>query len=306
MGGITHSHRPRAFLSGSLPNVAPSGHRLHLAVRASCLVFATLVSLNFPRPALGIDPDLLLKEADRLAELGNLNRARDLYAEAEALFEQGGDRARMFHARFGRLRRDVEKGPYDSYLQLIAESLADPVVAADPSLQIRGLSVQGLIHMNLDGKAARKDWTTIADLAQKIGDEKWGNRARGQLGLVAGADGDYATALTSLLSAMQKARVLGDLTAEIYFRTFLGNGLVANNRPAQALPMFDEAIALGTKSSDSEYPIMPVIRSLQFMDLVGDATVEEAIERPPDELDRRHALDFLIVGLPQRTEVAAA
>lgn len=98
-------------------------------------------------------------------------------------------------------------------------------MAADPSLQIPGLSVQHLIHLSLDGKAARKDWTTIAALAQTIGDGKRGNRARGQLGLVAGADGGHATALISLVSAIQKARMLGDLTAEIYFRTFLGNRL---------------------------------------------------------------------------------
>jgi CHAT domain-containing protein/tetratricopeptide (TPR) repeat protein len=245
-------------------------------------VFLALSVLLAPPMRAATDPEALLKEADRLAELGNLNRARDLYAEAETLFGQNGDRAKMFHAKFGRLRRDVEKGPYDSYLQLIADSLVDPVVAADPLLQIRGLSVQGLIHMNLDGKAARKDWTTIAELAQKIGDDKWANRARGQLGLVAGSEGDYATALTSLATAIQKARALGDLTAEIYFRTFLGNGLVANNRPEQALPMFDDAIALGTKSVDSGYPIMPVIgkvRGLRAMKKRDEALrlIEESL-----------------------------
>jgi CHAT domain-containing protein/tetratricopeptide (TPR) repeat protein len=238
------------------------------------------------------DPEALLKEADRLAELGNLNRARDLYAEAETLFGQNGDRAKMFHAKFGRLRRDVEKGPYDSYLQLIAESLIDPVVSADPLLQIRGLSVQGLIHMNLDGKAARKDWTTIAELAQKIGDDKWANRARGQLGLVAGAEGDYATALTSLVTAIQKARALGDLTAEIYFRTFLGNGLVANNRPEQALPMFDDAIALGTKSADSGYPIMPVIGKVRALRAMKNR--DEALRLIEESL--RYSREHQILG----------
>jgi hypothetical protein len=90
--------------------------------------------------------------------------------------------------------------------------------------------------------------------------------------------------LTSLVSAIQKARALGDLTAEIYFRTFLGNGLVANNRPAQALPMFDEAIALGTKSPDSGYPIMPVI---------GKVRALRALKKSEDALrlieDRRSA-----------------
>jgi hypothetical protein len=119
---------------------------LFVQLRIAHVLLAFSVLLAPPMRA-ATDPEGLLKEADRLAELGNLNRARDLYAEAEALFEQGGDRAKMFHARFGRLRRDVEKGPYDSYLQLIAESLTDPVVAADPLLQIPGLSVQGLIHM---------------------------------------------------------------------------------------------------------------------------------------------------------------
>lgn len=115
-----HLYRPIATEVPVGLNRALTGEQNPHTNRVSWHVLLAVSVLLTPHLRGATDPEALLKEADRLAELGNLNRARDLYAEAETLFGQNGDRAKMFHAKFGRLRRDVEKGPCDSYLEFLS------------------------------------------------------------------------------------------------------------------------------------------------------------------------------------------
>jgi hypothetical protein len=42
--------------------------------------------------------------------------------------------------------------------------------------------------------------------------------------------------------------------------------------------------------------------ALQFMNFVGDTVIEESVEVSPDELDRRHPLNLLVIRLPKWTE----
>lgn len=189
-----------------------------------------------------------------------------------------GDRRQALYAKFGRLRRDVETGSYDDYLKEITADLASPEVAADPALRLRGLAVRASIHMNLSTNEAQQDWQEIARIAGEIGEARWSNRAAGQLGILAGMQGDYNTALNALLSAIRKAIEQKDTGAEIYFKTFFGNGLVANNRADQALTLFDSALEAGRKSPDAGFQILPLIGKIRALQaLKRDAEVQKLI-----------------------------
>lgn len=216
--------------------------------------------------SLGQDqPEDLLRQANQLADAGNLAAARPLYARAEQDFTQLGDRKQALYAKFGRLRRDVESGSYDAYLREIDADLTTPEVGADPALRLRGLSVRASINMNLSTSEAKRDWQEIGAIAERLGEARWSNRAAGQLGILAGLEGDYATALTALLGAIKKAVEQKDVAAEIYFKTFLGNGLTANNRPDQAISFFDSAIDATKRSPDTGFQVLPVIGKVRAL-----------------------------------------
>jgi CHAT domain-containing protein len=211
------------------------------------------------------DPVTALKQADAYADAGNLDAAGDLYAEAEQGFARAGDMRNMYYARFGRLRKDVQTGSYKANLERLEADLNAPAVKADPALRIRGLALKGQIDMNLNTSDARRDWEQVAQLATQIGDPKWANRASGELGLVAGVEGDYATALPALLKAISTAQALHDVGGEIYFKTFLGNGMVTVDHAEDALSAFQSAINAAKSNAVSGYPILPVIGKVRAL-----------------------------------------
>src|SRR5689334_5811067 len=151
------------------------------------------------------DPDALLSQADHLAEIGNSVRARPLYAEAEQEFRSRGDTKKELYAKFGRLHREVESGSYSAISDELERDLVNPVVRNDPALKIRALSVKGIIDLNLNTAAALDDFSQIKALARSIGDRKWENRASGELGIVAGVNGDVGSAAVALLKAINTA-----------------------------------------------------------------------------------------------------
>jgi hypothetical protein len=170
------------------------------------------------------DPEALLSQADHLAEIGNSVKARPLYAEAEQEFRSRGDTKKELYAKFGRLHREVESGSYSAISEELERDLANPLVQNDPALKIRALSVKGIIDLNLNTAAALDDFTQIQTLARSIGDRKWENRASGELGIVAGVNGDVGTAAVALLKAIGTAGALKDVAGQISFATWLANG----------------------------------------------------------------------------------
>src|ERR1700744_2828339 len=151
------------------------------------------------------DPDALLSQADHLAEIGNSIKARPLYAQAEQEFRSRGDTKKELHAKLGRLHGEVESVSYSAVSEELERDLANPVVQNDPALKIRALSVKGIIDLNLNTAAALDYFTQIQTLARSIGDRKWENRASGELGIVAGVNGDVGAAAVALLKAISTA-----------------------------------------------------------------------------------------------------
>lgn len=223
----------------------------------------------------------LLRDADRYADAANWTSARDLYARAERAFHQSGDTRNELYAKFGRLHRDVEAGSYSSALREVESDLMNPIVERDPALKIRALSLKGTIDLNLNTTAAAADFTEIAQIAKSIGDQKWQNRAAGELGIIAGANGDIGRAGLALLAAINRAAELHDLEAQLTFSIWLANGMTVNKMADRALRVLDKATEAASQNPASGIPIqLQIARIRALMDLpVGpqrDAGMEQA------------------------------
>jgi CHAT domain-containing protein len=233
------------------------------------IVLVTGVTLSAVRGQT--DPTSLLADADRLADQGNWSRAREIYATAEAEFTRAGDHRHALYARFGRLHGDAEAGSYETVRQVVVQDLADNVVQADPELKIRGLALLGTIDLNLDTAAALEDWTNVLTVAKSAGDRKWQNRANGQLGLVAGLNGDIGSAGIALYQAITQAAELGDVAGQVHFATWLANGLATNGMADRAVELLDRITELTRKHGYDQVPLQLSIAKVRAMLLLPDA-----------------------------------
>jgi CHAT domain-containing protein len=218
----------------------------------------------------GADPDALVSQADHFAEVGNSVKARPLYAEAEKEFRSRGDTKKELYAKFGRLHRDVESGSYSTVAEELERDLANPIVRDDPALKIRALSVKGIIDLNLNTAAAQDDFTQIKALATSIGDRKWENRASGELGIVAGVNGDVGAAAVALLKAISTAGALKDVAGQISFSTWLANGMTVHGMADRAIPLLDNALNLVSKESDAGFPVQLYIAKIRALVTMAD------------------------------------
>jgi hypothetical protein len=211
------------------------------------------------------DPRELLNEADNLAESGNWDRARDLYAQAEQEFRARGDVRDELYAKFGRLHRDVESGSYATVLREVEADLKSPVVKSDPVLKIRALALKGIIDLNVDTAGAEDDFSQILAIAKARGDKKWENRAEGELGIVAGINGDLGRAAVALHNAITKAAALHDVDGQVNFSVWLANGMAVNGMADGALHVLDGAAAAVKQSPNAEVPVQLYIARIRAL-----------------------------------------
>jgi CHAT domain-containing protein len=195
------------------------------------------------------------KRAERLAEQGDWYNAGTLYAEAEVAYRKAGDVRNELYAKFGRLRREVEAGSYAAVRAEVVQDLARPIVANDAQLKIRGLALLGSIDLNLNSSAARDDWNQVLEVATASGDAKWQNRARGELGLLAGVNGDISAAGLALFQAIETADKLGDVAGHLQFSIWLAHGMAVNGMPDRALSLIDRATESARRNGYTETPL---------------------------------------------------
>ena len=228
-----------------------------LKIRNLFKLFATPLSIVLALPLLmsAESAQELLARADRLADQGNWSGAAPFYIRAEAEFHKSGDKRNEIYSRFGRLHQTVEAGSYRAVRTETMQMLADPVVQSDPLLRVRGLALLGAIDLNLNSAAALQDWTQMRTIAATIGDQKWENRANGQLGLVAGVGGNMGAAGLALYAAMAQAEKIGDAAGYIYFATWLANGMALNSMAERGLAVLDKADAMARKNGFTETPL---------------------------------------------------
>jgi hypothetical protein len=193
-----------------------------------------------------------------------------LYAQAEQEFRSRGDTKKELYAKFGRLHREVESGSYSARSDELERDLANPVVQNDPALKIRALSVKGIVDLNLNTAAALDDFTQIQTLARSIGDRKWENRASGELGIVAGVNGDVGAAAVALLKAVSTAGALKDVAGQISFTTWLANGMTVHGMADHAVPLLDNALNLVSKEPDAGFPVQLYIAKIRALITMPD------------------------------------
>jgi CHAT domain-containing protein len=223
--------------------------------RRRAWLLSALVSAFSPLCAQAQPASELLAQADRFADQSNWYAAGPLYAKAEAEFRSAGDARNEMYSKFGRLHRAVEEGAYRAVRLEVVHALASPVAESDPLLRIRGLALLGNIDLNTNTAGALDDWKQILAIATKIGDQKWENRAKGELGLIAGVSGDIGTAGLALYAAIAKAEQIPDVPANINFSTLLANGMAVNGMADRAIGVLDRANELAKRNGYTEVPL---------------------------------------------------
>jgi len=151
----------------------------------------------------------------------------------------------------------------------------------DLRLRLRCLVVKGDVDLDLDAQLAERDWTEALEIAAKLKDDAWMNRATGELGIISFLDGDSRKATLMVAGTLTKAQALNDVGAQVRYLTLIGEGLVEWQRYEPALKMFDQAIDLARRTPDLGDPIMAYdgkATALVAMDKISDARV---VCKPP-------------------------
>ena len=150
-----------------------------------CVLFFILLSpLVCVARARSGDPKHLLADADRLAFLYNWPKAGPLYAEAETLFTQSGDRKGVLYAKLGLIRAQVETGAIPELNREVEEYMQSPLVQGDPLLMLRCLTTKAAIDQEINEASARNVWERVLSLAKRPGDRRWQARAQAELGII--------------------------------------------------------------------------------------------------------------------------
>lgn len=202
------------------------------------------------------NPDRLLEEAERLAWVKAWARAEPLYAEAARLYAARGDRRNAIFAEINRLRGELPRLPVPEVSQRLAEFRDDPIVQADDRVRLRCLVIKGETDEDLDPSLAEESWREALEIAERIDEPRWANRARGELGFVAFMMGDITSGVIGVTQAMEVARQNGDTPSLVRWLTLFGLGFVEVGRPQQALDFFDQALTAAESIPELRSPVM--------------------------------------------------
>jgi CHAT domain-containing protein len=220
----------------------------------------------------------LLSRAQKLYEQGDGYRASPLFVKAEQQFRTLGDRRDELAAKFGRLHTDADHGNYNAVKAEVERDLQTQLVQNDPQLKIEALALLGIIDLNIDTAAAGADWKQVLETATATGDLKWQNRARGELGIVAGVSGNIGAAGMALFKAIATAEQIGDAGGAINFRTWLANGMTVNGMADGALKQLDKASDLAQRSGFRQMPFQLSIAKIRAIAMLPEPARSQRIE----------------------------
>lgn len=253
-----------------------------------------------PDILLSTNAPLILDAADHFYWLNNGPAAAPLYARAEKLFSQNGERRNQLHAYIGRLRSEAEAMSFVDLSRYLGEQLETPVLKEDKELRLWCLIAKGYTDIEIDYRATKRDWLEARDLAKSLGKNQWVTRANGELGLVAFLEGNPGHAARLLGAALLSTMASGDVGGQIRFLELLGRGFEEVNRHAEAMKFFDRAIKLADRETDSGLPFMAYEGKAQTLLALGrpnDAArlLEDALAKARTQQKRGHEAALLIL-----------
>jgi CHAT domain-containing protein/tetratricopeptide (TPR) repeat protein len=240
-------------------------------------------------------PQTLLDRALRLGDKYSWADSRDLFFKAEDGF-RSYDQRNALYAKIGRLRSTMEEQSLPALSAELDALLTDPLVANDPQLRLFCLIVKGDVDGELDATSAKRDWMAVRDLADKMGNTRWKNRAGGELGFEAFLEGDVASARQLVAGALLGAVASGDKPAQARFMGAIGTGLALSGIYDEALTYLDRALSVAR--SDPEMGYQYVILDGKVSALKGVGKTQEALSLA-EELTARARADNKNVKLCQ-------
>ncbi len=246
------------------------------------------------------DPKVLLAVADHFYWLNNGPAAAPLYARAEKLFSERGDARNELHAKVGRLRSQAETMSFVDLSRFLNERLQNPILRADKKLRLWCLIAKGYTDIEIDYRAAKRDWLEAQDIAKSLGENQWVTRASGELGLIAFLEGNPGRAARLLGGALLSTMASGDTAGQIRFLELLGRGFEEDNRHAEALKFFERAIKLAEADPDCGFPFMGYEGKARALVSLGrteeaKAVLESALTKARSQEKRGHEAELLIL-----------
>jgi len=246
------------------------------------------------------NPRVLVAKADHFYWLNNGPRAAPLYARAEQLFSEQGDTRNEIHAKVGRLRSQAETTSFADLSRFLEQELHNPLVERDKALRLWCLVAKGYTDIEVDYRAAKRDWLEAQDIAKELGESGWANRASGELGLIAFLEGNPARAARLLGGALLTAMTSGDKGGQVRFLELLGNGFEEVNRHAEAVRFFERAIKLADGAKDSGLPFMAYEGKAQALVALGKQdqariVLKDALAKARLQQKKGHEAQLLIL-----------
>ena len=246
------------------------------------------------------DADALLAVADHFYWLSNGPAAAPLYVRAEKLFSERGDARNELHAKVGRLRSEAETMSFVDLSRLLDEQLQNPIVQTDKNLRLWCLIAKGYTDIEIDYRAAKRDWLEAQDIAKSLGENQWVTRASGELGLIGFLEGNPGRAARLLGGALLSTMASGDTAGQVRFLELLGRGFEEVNRHAEALKFFERAIKLAETDPDCGLPFMGYEGKAQVLVSLGrtdeaKSVLESALTKARSQEKRGHEAQLLIL-----------
>jgi CHAT domain-containing protein len=288
-----------------------------LAVISRGYIWLYLSRKHAPRPPVADllrdpeasgNPEILLREANRLAWLLNWPKAEPLYVRAEELFRGRGDTRNEIYARIGRIRAQSETMSWFDVSGMLAQQLEISVVKSDPRLRLWCLAAKGYTDLEINPSSAKRAWTEAQGIARKLGETEWEARATGELGIITFLEGDSRRAGTMVGDALLSAMASGDVGGQVRYLEMLGNGFSEGKRYGEAIAFFERAIKLIGATPDAGFPFMALEGKSQA--LVGQGRLREArealeqafaVSRSDEKLGHETAILVLLGELALRT-----
>ena len=259
---------------------------VRLCIAVAILTGGSWLILNLPHHN---SAPKLLQRALAFADLNNWNEAESEFRGAAEVFRKNGDHRGELYTRLGIIRATAQRRNLaDTVAQLDDMLEAEPLLKSDRELRMFCLIVRGDFNGEMKSSAMRKDWEEVAELAKQLGDRKWQNRARAELGFAAFYDGDIATCKRNVLTALVVAIGTGDVGEQIKLLYAIGLGLSSGKDYSEANRFLDRAISLSLKTPDAPYPFMVMLTKAAALAHMGKISEAKQILAALRAGDRQH------------------